>query len=244
MTQRTRRSPLFAPLTISTTLALSIAGCRANPPAPVRESYVMAFLVSGNSASEMTPEMRQAIQAAHMENIGKLADEGKLVIAGPFGHPSPDDSMRGIFVFDTGDVVKAREWTATDPAVKAGVLGMEMAVIRTETKLERAIELYREQLAKNGGDARKDEMRGYAVVLAKSGESASGALGGLRKAGRIVFEGELEGSTRGGYVAVIDAKDKDEAKALLEPIAAGMGEHSVFPWWASATLIGLNPSGH
>src|SRR5262245_64294151 len=108
MSQPTRRSLPFALLAVWTTLTLAIAGCRSKAPATAPESYVMTFLVSGKNVGEKTPEMRQAIQAAHLENIGKLADEGKLVIAGPFGHPSPDDSMRGIFVFDTGDLAKAR----------------------------------------------------------------------------------------------------------------------------------------
>lgn len=243
MTHPMRRALVFALLTISTTLTLSTAGCRSVASEDRRESYVMAFLVSGKAGGERTPEERQTIQAAHMANIGKLADEGKLVIAGPFGHPSPDDSMRGIFVFDTGDVAKAREWTETDPAVKAGVFGMEMARIRTETRLRRAIEIYRESLAKNRGDAGKVGMRGYAVVLVKSGERAREALGGLREAGKIVFEGELEGSARGGYVVVVDAKDEEETNGLLEPIAAGIGEHVVFPWWASVTLLELRHSG-
>jgi uncharacterized protein YciI len=226
-----------------TCLALSLAGCRSNGPAERQESYVIAFLVSGQAVGEKTPGERQGIQAAHMANIGKLADEGKLVIAGPFGHPSPDDSLRGIFVFDTGDLAQAREWTETDPAVKSGVLGLEMAVIRTDTELRRALEIYRESLAKNGGEPPANDMRGYAFVLAESAEHARESLSSLRGAGRIVFEGELDDSPRGKYVAVIDAGDEDEAKGLLEPVAAGIGQHAVFPWWASKAVLGLKGGG-
>ncbi|MFN0008614.1 MAG: YciI family protein [Planctomycetota bacterium] len=243
MTHPLRSAPRFALLAMSTALMLMNAGCRSNEAAPQRESYVVAFLVSGPKVKEKTPEERQTVQAAHMANIGKLVDENKMVIAGPFGRPSPDESMRGIFIFDTGDVARAREWTETDPAVQAGVLGMELSRIRTEARLRRALELYRESLAKAGGMPGNDEMRGYAVVLAKSGERARQAMGGLRDAGKVVFEGDLDDSPRGAYLAVLEASEADEAKTMLEPIAAGLGEHTVFPWWATVTLLELKPQG-
>jgi uncharacterized protein len=242
MVQLHRQPLLLAVLAMS--CVLPISGCRSNEaasnaPASNRESYVIAFLVSGPKAKEKTPEERQAVQAGHMANIGRLVEEGRMVIAGPFGQPSPDASMRGIFVFDTGDVAKAKEWTETDPAVQAGVLGMELSRLGTETRLRRALEIYRETLAANGGVPGKDEMRGYSVVLVKSGERAREALGDLRDAGRIVFEGDLDGSSRGAYLAVLDASEADEARTMLEPVAAEMGEHTVFPWWATVTLLEL-----
>jgi uncharacterized protein YciI len=232
-----RPALVLAAAALSTALCLAAGGCRT------RQDYVMAFLVSGPTAKEKTPEERKAVQAGHMENIGKLVDEGKMVIAGPFGHPSPDDSMRGIFVFDTRDVATAREWTESDPAVQAGVLGMELTGFRTQTTLRRALEIYRETLKANGGVPGKDEMRGYAVLLAKDGGRARKAAGGLRGAGKIVFEGDLDGSKRGAYLAVLDASSEDEAKTLLEPVAAGLGEHTVFPWWATVTLLELRKDG-
>ena len=225
----------------SALLTLTLAGCRSNEAAsePDHDAYVMAFLVSGPSAAGMTPEERTTVQAAHMGNIGRLVDEGKMVIAGPFGHPSPDDSMRGIFVFDTGDLAEAREWTATDPAVQAGVLGMELSRLETATELREALPIYRRVLAEKGGAPEKVGMRGYAVVLARRPGPARAALGGLRTEGKIVFEGGLEGSQRGSYLAVLAAEDEKEAQALLEPVAAELGEHTVFPWWATTTLLEL-----
>jgi len=239
MIQRRRRSTPLAVLAIGTTLILSMAGCRSEPPADERESYVMAFLVTGKSSAEKSPEERKTVQAAHMANIGKLADEKKLVIAGPFGHPSPDDSMRGIFVFDTAEVAQAREWTETDPAVQAGVFGMELSRLKTVAPLRKALDNYQKALEAAGGAPEKVGMRGYAVVLAESGEKARAALDGLRTGGKIVFEGGLEGSERGKYVAVIDVADEKEARTLIDPIGGEMGYHTVFPWYATVTLLEL-----
>ena len=58
-----------------------------------------------------------------MENIGKLAEAGKLVLAGPF---FGDGDLRGIYIFDVRSVEEAEKLTKTDPAIKYGSLVMEL----------------------------------------------------------------------------------------------------------------------
>ena len=84
--------------------------------------YVMAFLKTGPTKIADKAKMAE-IQKAHLKNISKLADEGKLVVAGPFMDAG---EVEGIFVFDTATVAEAKAWTETDPAIKAGVLVMEL----------------------------------------------------------------------------------------------------------------------
>lgn len=85
--------------------------------------YVMAFLLRGDKVSEFTPEQRSEIQAGHMANIGKMAEIGKLIVAGPF---FGNDELRGIYIFDVQTIEEARVLTETDPAIKAGVLKMDL----------------------------------------------------------------------------------------------------------------------
>ncbi len=84
--------------------------------------YVMAFLRSGPNR-DRSPEEAQKLQAAHMANIGRLAEEGKLLVAGPF---LDGGELRGIYIFDVKTVEEAAELTATDPAIQAGSLVMEL----------------------------------------------------------------------------------------------------------------------
>lgn len=84
--------------------------------------YVMAFLKRGPDRSQDSVEAAR-LQAAHMANIRRLAEEGSLVLAGPF---MDDGDLRGIYVFNVSTVEEARALTATDPAVKAGRLAMEL----------------------------------------------------------------------------------------------------------------------
>ena len=60
----------------------------------------------------------------HMDNIGRLADEGKLVMAGPMG--KNDKTYRGIFIFDVKTLEEARKLVETDPAVKEKLLEAEL----------------------------------------------------------------------------------------------------------------------
>ena len=84
--------------------------------------YVMAFLYKGPNRSE-DPDGAAKLQAAHMENIGRLAEAGKLVLAGPF---MDDGDLRGIYIFDVDTVEEAAALTATDPAIQSGSLRMEL----------------------------------------------------------------------------------------------------------------------
>jgi uncharacterized protein YciI len=85
--------------------------------------YVMAFLLKGDKVNDFTAEQRSEIQAGHMANIGKMAEMGKLILAGPF---MGNDELRGIYIFDVQTLEEAKALTETDPAIKAGVLKMNL----------------------------------------------------------------------------------------------------------------------
>lgn len=84
--------------------------------------YVMAFLKAGPNR-DRPPEEANALQRAHLDNVRRMAGEGKLILAGPF---MDDGELRGIYLFNTIDPEEARSWTETDPAVEAGSLVMEL----------------------------------------------------------------------------------------------------------------------
>lgn len=86
------------------------------------QQYVMAFLKRGPNRTQDSLTAAQ-LQQAHMENIGRMADAGKLVVAGPF---MDTGSIRGIYIFNVRTVEEARALTATDPAIQAGRLEMEL----------------------------------------------------------------------------------------------------------------------
>ena len=86
------------------------------------KKYVMAFLKAGKVKIKDSTE-RANLQMAHLKNIMRMADEGKLLVAGPF---MDKGDVRGIYVFNVESLEEARKLTETDPAIKAGTLEMEL----------------------------------------------------------------------------------------------------------------------
>lgn len=84
--------------------------------------YVMVMLYTGKKAKKIDKEEMKTIQAGHMANMKRLADQGKLLVAGPMGD---DTDLRGIFILDCEDVAEAKTLVDTDPAVIAGSLRPE-----------------------------------------------------------------------------------------------------------------------
>jgi uncharacterized protein YciI len=114
-------------------LSALAAGLAAADPAPSAPSpagpkyemvtYYFCLLTRGPNAAQHTPEERQKIQEGHMANIRRLADEGKLLVAGPF---TDNGDWRGIFIFKCATLEEAQALVATDPAIAAGRLKAEI----------------------------------------------------------------------------------------------------------------------
>jgi uncharacterized protein YciI len=87
------------------------------------KKYVLAILKTGENTTATSEETSAAFRG-HMENINRLVDEGKLIVAGPLG--KNDKTYRGIFILDVPTVEEAGELVQTDPAVKARLLDVEL----------------------------------------------------------------------------------------------------------------------
>lgn len=86
--------------------------------------YVLCILKTGPKDAEVQGDARKEIFAGHFANINRLADEGKLSVAGPFG--KNDKAYRGLYIFNVATVEEAEKLVVLDPAVKAGVFVAEL----------------------------------------------------------------------------------------------------------------------
>jgi len=87
------------------------------------KQYYFVMLVRGPNANAIDSLSLVKIQEGHMANINKMAESGKLQIAGPFGD---DGSWRGIFIFDVATEEEVRELLKDDPAIQSGRLAYEI----------------------------------------------------------------------------------------------------------------------
>ena len=84
--------------------------------------YVIAYLKDGPNRDQDSTEAAQ-IQRAHQDNIVRMAEMGKLVLAGPY---MDNHGIQGIYIFAVETLEEAEELTNTDPAVQAGRLELEL----------------------------------------------------------------------------------------------------------------------
>ena len=84
-------------------------------------TYVLVILKTG---PHRVPDgrAREEMFKGHFANIKRLATEGKLAIAGPFGDKN---DWRGMFIFAVDDPDEAQALVATDPVIKSGEMVAE-----------------------------------------------------------------------------------------------------------------------
>ncbi|HTN45288.1 MAG TPA: YciI family protein [Flavipsychrobacter sp.] len=85
--------------------------------------YVFVLLKTGSKTIE-NKTVRDSLFSGHLANINRLADEGKLVVAGPFA--KNELSYRGIFILNVKTEEEAKALLETDPAIKENLLHPEI----------------------------------------------------------------------------------------------------------------------
>jgi len=94
---------------------------------PDRTIYYIYLLKKGPAWSPAeTPEI-EALQEAHLANLKRLEDMGKLVINGPLLDSfATSGEIRGIGALKAASLAEAKELISTDPMVKVGRLVFEL----------------------------------------------------------------------------------------------------------------------
>lgn len=86
------------------------------------KKYYLCLLKKGPNRSQPEEEANK-IQAAHLANMGQLAKDGKLCIAGP---ADDESDLQGIYILNAKSLQEADSLANTDPAVQAGRLVIEL----------------------------------------------------------------------------------------------------------------------
>ena len=88
------------------------------------KSYFFVILKTGTNTTTDRDFIGENFRG-HLDNIKRLTQEGKLVVAGPLGQN--ENSYRGIFILNNIDSAEeARGLLLTDPAIKSGLLNFEI----------------------------------------------------------------------------------------------------------------------
>jgi uncharacterized protein len=87
------------------------------------KSYVLVILKTGSNKIE-NKAVYDSLFAGHLQNIGRLANLGKLTVAGPLG--KNDKQYRGIFILNVKSIEEATELLQSDPTIKEKLLEAEL----------------------------------------------------------------------------------------------------------------------
>lgn len=233
---------VFRSLTACALLAITV-GCASIGSSDAHEptrTYVLVTLRRGPHAAEKSEAERSAIQSAHLANINRLAHEGTLVVAGPYGKDNHDPSARGIFIFDVPTLDAARGLTSSDPAVQAGVLVMELETLTTDAHLRDAIEaeLVRQAAERQAGTdpSPGEHIRPYVVLRATRAAAVQATLD-AKAPGATIVSGNT-GDERGFFV--LDARETQLVRGWLGA-AATTGGATIDEWYASDLLVLARP---
>jgi uncharacterized protein YciI len=96
----------------------------AQPPAEF-DTYELVILRRPATPPEIDDEARALLQSQHLGHFANMKDAGHLKASGPLGD-QPDDSMRGICLYQVGSLEEARRLAEIDPAVRVGVFEIEV----------------------------------------------------------------------------------------------------------------------
>lgn len=90
---------------------------------PAMTHYVLGLFRRVPNRPDLPEADANRIQEGHMANLRELTERGELIAAGPF---EEDGDLRGVMIFSTGSVERARELTADDPAMLNGRLLLDL----------------------------------------------------------------------------------------------------------------------
>ncbi|HEX6812779.1 MAG TPA: YciI family protein [Planctomycetota bacterium] len=229
MLRHTSRSVLF--------VVLAASGCHTLPEAEPPLACTLVLLKTGTRDEPLTAAENKQVFGGHFANMQRLAREGHLLLAGPYGKEKTDASLRGLFVLDTAERERAKALAETDPGFQAGVFAFEFHALETTAPLRAflAAELAAQDEAERAGRKLQPGEGGrmYTLLTADDADAAAAALAGNPA---VLLFARLDGKRA---FAVLDAKDLEQARAVVAPVAARLGSHVLDAWFASGGLANL-----
>ena len=203
--------------------------------------YYVAFLRPDPERKALTKEEGERIQAAHMANIQKMANNGVLVSAGPFD--DTPHTISGIFIFKVDSLEHAKEIALKDPTVvehrntidvyawdgPAGIGDEYFRLHKLDPKTPENMQVHPFVMLIRGGSSDDQLLQAHRHYVEKLK-----ADGKLSAAGRVSGEDELAG------LIVFRPIPMEEAKKLMEEdpsVKGGLFQVEYHQWWSSDHVL-------
>jgi uncharacterized protein YciI len=196
------------------------------------QSMVIVFLHHKTDKPELAKEQVDKIMEGHFANIKRLANDGKLLVAGPF------EGGGGIFIFNSKSINEVDEWLKNDPGVQNKRWNVEILPYRPRLGLPRLVnepyQMINYQFIRFTSYIAKFNVYDVPEILKKHDEY----LGEIKKSGNVVAEG-IFNDTDGGILIIkgeLDKKVIDSDPAVVE----GLLIADIKKWYVAKGAFGEN----
>lgn len=214
-------------------VVLISTGAFASPP---MQTYTFVYILTG-PATDIDAETQQEAFKGHFSNMSRMAEDGDLLIAGPYWQPQTWDDMRGMWIFNTDDLDQASEFAATDPPGKLGIFVFDILQFKTDDALLELPRLEKEDEHRRLSDPDiPDEWvgRGYFwafAPVAKSNEPDR--VQGIALLGTLIGH-ENSRLQNDHWLILLDATTADEANQVLKDAGCDPTNWNIDEWYGSA----------
>jgi uncharacterized protein len=104
---------------------VSDGDARTAEPPDEFDVYELVILRRPVDAPDIDNATAELYQAQHLGHFATMKEAGYLKVAGPLDE-QPDESWRGLCLYQVGSLVEARRLAESDPAVRAGRFSIDV----------------------------------------------------------------------------------------------------------------------
>ena len=194
------------------------------------DEFTLILLRTGDLLPSAPDARIKRTMEEHYEFMDRLAADGSLLVAGPFGNDKAATDLRGLFVLDGASVDISTTLAAQDPMTSGGFFRQEayplIALDFIRWLPEMSLELDAER-ARAGQDPSNPVLGDFVVMIARDGKAAFAACTHEALASKVVLLGRVGGALDGALFGIFDATDPGEIRARLTVAGMEMGADPV-----------------
>ncbi|MDF1808698.1 MAG: YciI family protein [Phycisphaerales bacterium] len=200
-----------------------------------KETYTFVYILTG-PVTELDQKTQSEAFAGHFSNMNRMAENGDLLVAGPYGSPKTDENLRGLWIFSTDQTTKALELAETDPTGQLGVFKFEAVQLTTDDQLLELPRLEKEDEERRLADPEiSDEWAGRAYFIASAEtnkDNSVNRVSGVLLLGTLVAQDNTRIDVDHTLV-LLKAETIEEANSILTKAGCDPEQWELDLWYSS-----------
>lgn len=200
------------------------------------QAYTFVYIATGPASGIDAPTQQEAFKG-HFSNMKRMAEDGDLLVAGPYWQPNSFADLRGMWILNTDDVGKALELAATDPPGQLGLFVFDALQLRTDDALLELPRLEREDEERRLADPDvPDEWAGRGYFWATAPVETSQKPDRVKGVALLATLVGRDGSRieTDHWLILIDATNAEEASKILKEAGCDHSNWTLDEWYGSA----------